>query len=273
MIKCIALDLDRTTLNAQGKLSTVTKEVLEYAIAQGVHMVVASGRAFDTLPKDILEIRGIEYAVTSNGAAVYRMQDATCLKRYHLNGDNVRNIIKALKNEILTFEAFVDGKAYAARDFIENPLKYGTSQGAVEYVRSTRNLVEDIEQFILNHADQMESMDVVLPDYLQKERLWKTIADVAPDVYITSSVRQLIEISDKNAGKHSGLQYVTKLLGIEAKAVAAFGDGDNDIDMLRYAGIGCAVLNASDNCKASADRIIGHHNEDAVAKAILELLK
>lgn len=273
MIKCIALDLDRTTLNAQGQLSEDNRRAIETAIEKGVHVVIASGRAFDTLPKDVLSIKGIEYAVTSNGAAVYRVADAVCLKRYRLNGDNVRSIMTALQDEVVTYEAFMEGKAYAARDFIENPVKYGASPGAVEYVRNTRTLVEDITAFILEHAEQLESMDVIVPDMEIRERLWKKIAEAAPDVYIASSVAQLIEISDKNAGKHSGLRFVTELLEIDAQDVAAFGDGDNDIDMLKYAGIGCAVANASDNCKAAADRIVGHHNEDGVGKAILELVK
>lgn len=273
MIRCIALDLDRTTLNSKGTLSDLNKTAIESAIKQGVHVVIASGRAFDTLPKDVMSIEGIDYAVTSNGAAVYRVLDGVCLKRYHLNSKNVVDIIEILKDEQITYEAFIDGKAYAARDFIENPMKYGASQGAVEYVRKTRNLVENIEGFILDHAEELESMDIVVSQQSLKEKLWNKIAEAAKDVYITSSVASLIEISDQHAGKHSGLRYVTELLGITPQDVAAFGDGDNDIDMLRFAGIGCAVANASKRCKQTADRVVGHHNEDGVGKAILELLK
>ena len=74
-IKCIALDLDRTTLNAQGKLSKANEEAIRKAIAKGIHVCIASGRAFDTLPQDVVSIPGIEYAITSNGAAVYRIQE------------------------------------------------------------------------------------------------------------------------------------------------------------------------------------------------------
>ena len=65
-IKCIALDLDRTTLNASGRLSDGNYNALCHAIENGVHIVIASGRSFDTLPKDVLAVPGIEYAITSN---------------------------------------------------------------------------------------------------------------------------------------------------------------------------------------------------------------
>lgn len=55
-IKCVALDLDGTTLDRQGKLSPANRQAIEAAIAQGVHVVIASGRSYDTLPKKVLSI-------------------------------------------------------------------------------------------------------------------------------------------------------------------------------------------------------------------------
>lgn len=67
-IKCVALDLDGTTLDRQGKLSPANRQAIEAAIAQGVHVVIASGRSYDTLPKKVLSIPGIQWAITCNGA-------------------------------------------------------------------------------------------------------------------------------------------------------------------------------------------------------------
>ena len=69
-IKCIALDLDRTTLASDGHLSRENREALEEAIRAGIHVAVASGRSLDSLPEEIMDIPGIRYAITSNGAAV-----------------------------------------------------------------------------------------------------------------------------------------------------------------------------------------------------------
>ena len=70
MVKLIALDLDRTTLTSDGHLSEANKRALNVAIKRGVHVCIASGRAFDTLPEEVLDVQGIEYAITSNGASV-----------------------------------------------------------------------------------------------------------------------------------------------------------------------------------------------------------
>ena len=81
-----------------------------------------------------------------------------------------------------------------------------------------------------------------------------------------------MEISHREAGKHSGVRFVTELLGLSPEAVAAFGDGDNDADMLAYVGCGIAVANASPACLAAADLVTGHHDEDGVAQGIYQIL-
>ena len=77
--------MDRTTLNSEGRLSAGNRKALEEIIAAGVHVIIASGRAFDTLPKDVAELPGVEYAITLNGAAMYHIPTGKCLKRYRLS--------------------------------------------------------------------------------------------------------------------------------------------------------------------------------------------
>ena len=73
-IRCIALDMDYTTLDRMGRLSPGNRAALERAIQKGIHIVIASGRSRISLPADVLAVPGIEYAVTSNGAAVYYLR-------------------------------------------------------------------------------------------------------------------------------------------------------------------------------------------------------
>ena len=93
-IRCIALDLDRTTLSSAGHLSERNRKVIEQAIESGIQIAVASGRSLDSLPAAVLEIPGIRYAVTSNGAAVYDLKERTCLRQYKLRTEAVRDILR-----------------------------------------------------------------------------------------------------------------------------------------------------------------------------------
>ena len=272
-IKCIALDLDRTTLNAQGKLSKANEEAIRKAVAKGIHVCIASGRAFDTLPQDVVSIPGIEYAITSNGAAVYRIQDKQCLRSYVLTEQSVKKILELTKDFPVTYEGFIRGTAYAAKEYIEDPVKFGATEHAVAYVQSTRHLQDDIVSFLKQHDDELDSMDIVVKDEAQKQKVIEVLKAEVEDIYITSSISQLVEISYKDAGKRSGVKFITEYLGLNPKQVAAFGDADNDIDMREYAGGGIAMENASNGLLAVADVVTLHHDRDGVAYALKNILK
>ena len=272
-IKCIALDLDRTTLNAQGKLSKANEEAIRKAVAKGIHVCIASGRAFDTLPQDVVSIPGIEYAITSNGAAVYRIQDKQCLRSYVLTEQSVKKILELTKDFPVTYEGFIRGTAYAAKEYIEDPVKFGATEHAVAYVQSTRHLQDDIVSFLKQHDDELDSMDIVVKDEAQKQKVIEVLKAEVEDIYITSSISQLVEISYKDAGKRSGVKFITEYLGLNPKQVAAFGDADNDIDMLEYAGCGIAMENASNGLLAVSHAVTLHHDRDGVAYALKNILK
>ena len=272
-IQCIALDLDRTTLNGEGRLSPGNRQALEYAIAKGVHIVIASGRPFASLPEDVTAVPGIEYAITSNGAAVYQLPTGRRLHSYAMTPGSVQAILALAAEESVVCEAFVDGQAYAHAPYVADPVKYGATPQAVRYIQSTRHPVEDMATFIRLHLAELDSMDLIVGEETTKRRIWTRLESTVPDIYVTSSVQQLIEISHRDAGKHSGVRFVAERLGLSPADIAAFGDGDNDADMLSYVGCGIAMANASPACLAAADHVTLDHREDGVAHGIYHMLK
>lgn len=187
--------------------------------------------------------------------------------------NSVREIIKISKKYNVTSEVFVNGTAYAYKGYIDDPVTYGSTANAIPYIQSTRNPVSDIYSFIEEHIHEIDSMDFVVSDDSLKERIWTDLTKHSDEIYITSSVAQLIEISHKDAGKHSGLRFIRKRLQLKPEETAAFGDGDNDVDLLKEAGIGIAMENASIKCKNAATYVTKHHDLDGVAYGIKNFLK
>lgn len=268
MIRCIALDLDRTTLNNQGHLSRKNKDALEQAIQNGICVAVASGRSLDSLPKEVLEISGIRYAITSNGAAVYDLKEQRYLRQYKMTPDSVLKILKQTEKYEIAFEAFIDGKPYADKQYVEDPVRFGAMPGAIAYIQGTREPVENMKQFIQDHKNELDCIDIVVKGEDIKAKLWTIIEKSVSDVYITSSVQQLLEISHVNSGKDTAAKFLLDYLGMKETEFAAFGDGHNDAGMLKMAGIGFAVGNAVEECRMSADRIVASNDEDGVAEGI-----
>ena len=77
---------------------------------------------------------------------------------------------------------------------------------------------------------------------------------------------------NKNCSKSSALKALCSYLGISQNEVIAFGDGDNDIDMLQFAGVGVAMGNASDYVKSKADYITLSNEENGVAHTLYETI-
>lgn len=272
-IRCIALDLDRTTLNSEGHLSGDNRKAIEQAISSGIQIAVASGRSLDSLPGEVMEIPGIRYAITSNGAAVYDLKEGVCLRQYKLKAEAVQDILRWTQGEDVTFEAFIDGKPYAEKAYVEDPVRFGAMPRSIPYIQGTRKPTEDMRSFIREHEGELDCIDVVVKSEEYKRRLWKTLEKQVRDVYITSSVKQLLEISDVNAGKNTAAEFLIGYLGLTREELAGFGDGHNDSGLLKYAGIGFAVANASEECREAADRMVASNDEDGVAEGIDYILK
>ena len=271
-VRLIALDLDGTTLDSSKQVSEKNRNAIINAVKNGVHVCIASGRAFDTLPSVVTEIPGIEYAITSNGAAVYEIKDKKCLRSYKLTAESVKTILELTKDMPVTYEAFIEGRAYAGSEYIHNPVKFGATKEAIHYIQTTRTLIDDITGFIRQHVDELDSMDIIVKDADMKEKVCDAIYKETQDVYITSSVKQLVEISYKDAGKKSGVKFLADRLGVPKEEIAAFGDADNDKDMIEYAGYGIAVANASTSLKEKADYITLSNDEDGIAYAFANIL-
>ena len=292
-IKCIALDLDRTTLDSQGHLSEENRTAIESAVADGVHVVVASGRSLDSLPAEITDIKGIRYAITSNGAAVYDLSERKCLRQFKMTPESAEDILRHTEPERMkdaygeaagmsevemseieiSYEAFIDGKAFAESRYVADPVRFGAMPQAISYIQGTRAPVEDMRTFICEHKSELDCIDLVVKNEDMKRKLWKNLQESVRDVYITSSVRQLLEISHRDAGKESGAKFLLEYLGLAREELAAFGDGDNDSGLLKYAGIGFAVANASLECRDAADEIVASNDDNGVAQGINKILR
>lgn len=271
-ITCIALDLDGTTLRKNGELSEKTKEALEAAMEAGIEVVVASGRSLGSLPEAIFQMEGIHYAITSNGAAVYELHTGRCLREFQMKQVAVEQILEETKEEDVTYETFIHGQPFAEKAYVEDPVRFGAREAAIPYIQRTRKPVEGMRAFIEAHKMELDCIDLVVKAEEEKMRLWRELKEKVPGIYLTSSVQQLLEIADESSGKDSGIAFVLEYLGLKKEELAAFGDADNDIDLLRYAAFGVAMENASEGCKAVADAITKTNEEDGVALGIQKIL-
>lgn len=271
-IKLIAVDLDGTALDEKSRLTERTKNVLERAAEQGIRLVVASGRAYSSLPEEILALKGLTCAITSNGAAAYDLKSGERSFSFLMEEKKVEEILGYLEEEPETaIEVFHDGEPYAGRRFLENPEHYGAPARAVPYLQRTRTPVEDIFSFARKHRKELDALDIICEGPLDKAE-WIGKLDGIKDIYVTSSTHYRLEISSGKSGKGAALREAAARMDIRPEEIIAFGNADNDVDMLRFAGFGVAVANSPDSVKSYADRIAPANTEEGVAQVLEEIL-
>ena len=266
-IKLIALDLDGTTLNSAKHISERTRKALEAAAEKGVHIVVATGRPFAALPKDVFDIHAIRYMLTSNGAAITDLEKNEIFYENCLDTGTVEAAVEMLKDTDYILEGFIGGKAYIEKEYYDHVKKTGRSFRDVNYILDTRNPIEDLCGFLLEHREHVENINVNFEDVSCKPALREMLLTL-PNATITTSFKNNMEIGGPTTSKAEALRQLGRLLGVHKDEMLAAVDSPNDMAMLKEAGIAVVMGNGEEEVKAVADYITSDNDHDGVGEAV-----
>lgn len=246
----IALDLDGTLLTDGKEISTFTKKVIQQAIADGHIVVIATGRAHRASIQYYHELELTTPMVNFNGAMTHHPRDKswglyhhpmahqTALEVIHVCYElNVLNVLAEVLDDayldrhdekiIETFQASYAQDAYL-------PFTIGTI---------TQQLKADPTSLLISPREEhVTELHSHLDQYVEliEHRNW-------------GAPLNIIEITKKGIHKAIGLQKVAQHYGIPKERIIAFGDENNDLEMIDYAGIGVAMKNGIDPLKTLAN--------------------
>ena len=269
-IKLIALDLDGTLLTTDKRLSVRNRAALQAASRQGVFIVPATGRIFRGLPRFILDWPFLKYAILSNGAAIYDVENDKMLCRTEIPLAQALEIMTWLDGQPVIYDCYMDGRGYMTRTMWQQIDRYAWSPIVVEYMKSIRRPVPELKAFLRDQGRDIQKVQAFCRDEDTQRRLLEHMP--FPGIAVSSSVPRNLEINHESATKGQALLSLAGRLGLKREQVMAFGDGLNDISMIENAGIGVAMGNAVDEVLRAADKITATNDEDGVAAVIEGLL-
>lgn len=267
----IALDLDGTLLDSQKRLSGRNKEALLRCSELGIEIVPTTGRAVDGIMPEIRNLPGVHYAITTNGGTVADLRCARCLTRCTLSNVKALEILNIVKKYNAMYDPYIDGRGISQPDFIDHMADFGLSGVMQDMVRATRDLVPDVIRHVEQCKRDVEKVNIYLADLKDREILREELSSVE-GIIISSSLYNNLEINAEGATKGNALMWLAKHLGISREDTMAFGDGENDVTMLKAAGIGIAMGNGLEIAKNAADQVTLTNDEDGVAAAIERLI-
>lgn len=269
--KAVFSDLDFTFLNKDGGISEANRKAAELLIEKGIPFIPATGRAYGSLPKGLFEIKGLKYVITSNGVAVFDVGKGKAVIRTTLPKGFVKDFFDFVESEgRMAVEVYYDGRAYASQDYVDDPLSF--NQPKIDYIKTTRTPVDNLKHFAEERDGSLDGLTIIAPAGRMEELVSKAKERFGGCVYITNSDGLYIELSDLACGKHNGLKKTCEFLGIKPSEAIAFGDNDNDIEMLETAGLGICVANGTEKCRLAADEIAPEFDKDGFAQSIFKMI-
>lgn len=265
--RIIAMDLDGTLNNDEKRITPKTLEALMAAQRKGIRLALASARPSPGLFKERDILRLQEYGgilMSYNGGRIVDAGTGKVLFETAMDITVAKQVLHFLKTLPVT-PILDDGKQFYVTDSHGYKVEYECKNNAM-----TCSEVADLETF-LNFAPVKILMSV-LPEQLP--RVQQEIAAFLPETLtVVQTAPFYLEVIPAVINKGQGIRDICGVLGLETAQVIAFGDAANDIPMLKAAGVGVAMGNASEAVKAAADMVTESNNDDGIAVALEKLLK
>lgn len=267
-IKLILLDLDGTLLTSDKKISPANYAALERAHNAGVHIVPSTGRFFDGIPQVVRDLPFVRYAITVNGAQIYDRQEDKILHRCEIQPADAMRIYDRLDKLPVIYDCFMDGWGYMDRKNYERIDQFIPDPRVNKMVKDLRKPIDDFKGFMARENKPVQKIQMFFTDMEVRKQAWAQLIGEFPEMAVTSSITNNVEINEKHANKGEALGFLCRHLGLEISQSMSFGDGSNDRSMIVAAGIGVAMANADPSLLEIADYVTDTNDNDGVAKAI-----
>lgn len=274
--KLIAFDLDGTLLDDNKDIPDKNMRALEEATARGLICVPATGRVATGIPENLRKLPFIRYYVVSNGAAVYDMQSGEALYRAEISTEDALRLCDYMDGLPVIYDCFQQEQGFMTESMYRRVPEYFADMPVMcKYVLELRRPVDSLPELIRRRNEPLQKMQMFFmpEDFKERRRQFGIMPKLFPELKISSSLPNNIEINAAGADKWLAVSALCRYLGIDPRDTVCFGDASNDLSMLRGAGLGVAMGNAEPEAKAAARTVTGVNNEGGVGQMILRLLE
>jgi len=266
--KIIALDLDGTLLNSKKQLTDINKDALKKASSLGIEIVPCTGRFYNLMPESIKSLDFVNYAITINGAQICNVKTGEVIYDASMKLETALKLMEHLDTLPCIYDCYMNSAAWMSRVLYEHIDDYPLSEHYNKMWKTGRTPVDDLKTYIKEMGNPIQKIQFLFKDAGKKPEYIETLKGMFPTLNISSSMDVNIEINDIHANKGIAINKLAEYIGCQVDQTVAIGDGLNDYDMIKAAGLGIAMKNSCDEILALAKEITDDCDHDGVAKAI-----
>jgi len=258
MMKIVFTDLDGTIVH-KNNISQTTKDTVSSLQEKGIKFSIATGRHHTAVTKFIEELRITDSVICGNGAYIFNPVTKEILSVSYMEASSAKEVLG------VAFKLKVDFLLYM-KEFI-----YGTKQ-AVEKVRKNLGSKTEIKEVTAAELQKLPLNEIfkILIMEGDEDIMQNVIASLSNIEHIKTvqSRRDFLDVGVIGINKGAAMKKICELLNIPIEESIAFGDEDNDLEMLRNAGVGIAMENGTLAAKSSADVVTLSVEKDGFSKYI-----
>ena len=270
--RLIAMDLDGTLLTTDKRLTERNRTAMEKAAEASITVVPATGRIYAGVPEEIRTLPFIRYLILANGATVYDRETDKVLYSAEIPPETAINVLAWLDGFPVIYDCYQDDQGYMTAEMWEKAERYAPSPIYLRMIRTLRKPVPDLKDHIREAGRSVQKLQAFCETTEEQILVLEKTAARFPELAVSSSVARNVEINDARANKGAALQALCDYLEIGTEAAMAFGDGFNDLSMIRTAGTGVAMGNSVQAVLDTADLIAPDNDADGVGCMIETIL-
>lgn len=265
--KLICIDMDGTLLSDDNSVSERNLKAIKAATEKGVKIAITTGRIFASA-KFYSDMIGVKTPViASNGAYIREKDRDEVIARFPLGKENAKKVIEITsKYDVIT--NFNTHYSVISNKELPNNHTYRLMNETLPDELKVKflcyeNLNDAIEKY---HQDILKG--ICIDNDTKKINEMKRELLKLQDIEVVSSNVNNFEIMSKGTSKGKAVETLAGFYNIKREEVICMGDSENDLSMIKYAGLGVVMGNAEEYMKKDADYITLSNNEGGVGAAI-----
>lgn len=260
----IAFDMDGTLLDSDKKIRDDSLDAMSTAASHGKIIALSTGRCMPELVEPLKELKNVRYVIAVSGALVMDVFSNTIIHSSPIDADIISEIFKRIDSCDVMVHMHSD-KSIIQQDMLDKMSDYHMDIYHDMFEKITFR-PENLPDYFNAEHPPVYKFNIYSKNVSERKVYEELLRDLP--ITMAYSEETSLEISSLGTTKGTGLAALCNHIGIPVGSTIAVGDADNDLEILKTAGLAVAMGNANENVKAVADVIVADNNNGGCAEAI-----